>query len=370
MRYFIGLFLCIAQLGAMTVEEKVGQLLMVHFIGHEVNEEARQLIQEAHVGGFIYFIASNGLTSPEQVSRLSSDLQSLAKIPLFIAIDQEGGRVTRLMHGFTLFPSNWDVGQTKDPDAAAIIAALSSHELKAVGINMNLAPVVDVHTNPQNPVIGNRSFSDDPKVVALFGKAALRGYHKGGIVPVLKHFPGHGDTSVDSHYDLPVCNRSLEGLEEIELYPFMQLAKEAPAIMTAHMIVPALDPEHAATFSPTILQGLLREKMGFKGVIISDSLLMKGALMQANSLENAAIEAFNAGCDLLIIAGGFSKDSLPYAPAMMSVHKALVEAVNEGRISQERLDASVERILNLKSGLQQNVDENIHNAPGTGTESH
>lgn len=336
----------------MTLEEKVGQLLIVHFMGHEVNEEAKALVQEAHVGGIIYFIASNGLTSPEQVKRLSADLQSLAKTPLFIAIDQEGGRVTRLKEGFTQLPHNWDVGQTGDPDAAEKIAALSSRELTSVGINMNMAPVVDVNSNPENPVIGKRSFSDDPVQVALFGKAALKGYREGDVIAVLKHFPGHGDTSVDSHYGLPVVDRSLEDLEAIELYPFRELAGEAQAIMTAHIVVPALDPDNAATFSPTILQGLLREKMGFNGIIISDSLLMKGALLQAGTLENAAIKAFNAGCDLLIVAGGFSKESLPQASAMMSVHKALVEAVRDGRISEERLDASVERILRLKSCIK------------------
>lgn len=333
---------------SMSLEEKVGQLLMVHFLGEELNDDARKLVQQAHVGGIIYFRTANGLTSPEQVRRLSSGLQELARIPLFIAIDSEGGPVTHLKQGFTLFPSNWAVGLTNDPQFAYKVALASSQELKAVGINMNLAPVVDVNTNPKNPVIGIRSFGSTPEQVALFGKAALAGYRQGGIIATLKHFPGHGDVAVDSHYGLPITYKSQNELQTVELYPFAKLAKEAEVIMSAHLLVPSIDPDMCATFSPRLLQGVLREKLGFTGVIISDSLLMDGALLQAKSVENAAIEAFNAGCDLLIIAGGFSKKTLGFADSMCSVHKALVQAVLDGRISHEKLDSSLRRILQLK----------------------
>ena len=333
---------------AMSLEEKVGQLLMVHFIGEEVNDDARKLVQQAHVGGIIYFRTANGLTSPDQVRRLSRSLQDLARIPVFIAIDAEGGPVCHLKHGFTLFPSAWSQGRTGDAHLAQQVAFASSQELKAVGINMNLAPVVDINTNPANPVIGIRSFGSSAEVVARFGRAALDGYKEGGIIAALKHFPGHGDVATDSHTGLPVTNKPLDQLEKEDLYPFGQLAKEADVIMSAHLLVPSIDPDACATFSSRLLQGVLRQKLGFKGVIISDSLLMDGALMQAKSVENAAINAFNAGCDLLIIAGGFSKKTLTTADSMCSVHKALVDAVRDGRISLDKLHTSLERILHLK----------------------
>ena len=335
-------------IATMTVEEKVGQLLMVHFLGHEVNDDAKLLVQKAHVGGIIYFRTANGLTSPEQVQNISTELQKIADIPLLIAIDQEGGRISHLTEGFMVFASNWDVGQNHDAKHAQDIAYTSSMQLQSLGINMNLAPVVDVNTNPLNPVIGDRSFSADPKQVALFGKAALQGYREGGTIATLKHFPGHGDTGVDSHYGLPIIDKTVSELELCELYPFAQLANEAEVIMSAHILVPALDPVHCATFSKPILEGVLREKLGFTGVIISDSLLMDGALLQAGSLEDAAINACNAGCDLLIIAGAFSKETLGSADSMYKVYLALVEAVRDGRITEERLNTSVERILQLK----------------------
>lgn len=332
----------------MSLEEKVGQLLMVHFLGEEVNDDARTLVQQAHVGGVIYFRAANGLTSPEQVGHLSAGLQQLARIPLFIAIDSEGGPVGHLKQGFTLFPSNWAVGRTNDPQLAYKVALASSQELKAVGINMNLAPVVDVNTNPANPVIGIRSFGKTAEHVARFGKAALAGYRQGGVIATLKHFPGHGDVTVDSHYGLPMTYKSEKELQEQELFPFGQLAKEAEVIMTAHLLAASIDPDRCATFSSRLLEGVLRQKLGFNGVVMSDSLLMDGALLQAKSLENAAIDAFNAGCDLLIIAGGFSKKTLGSADSMCSVHKAVVQAVLDGRISQEKLHKSLARILQLK----------------------
>ncbi len=333
----------------MTLEEKVGQLLMVHYMGEEVGQDARLLVQKAHVGGIIYFRAANGLTSPEQVKRLSDGLQGLARIPLFIAIDQEGGAITHLKQGFTLFPSNWAVGRTGEPEYAKRVAVAIAQQLKAVGINMNLAPVVDVNTNPENPVIGIRSFGTSPQQVATFAKASLEGYKEQGIIATLKHFPGHGDVTVDSHKGLPVVDKSVTELEAVELYPFMKLAHDAEVIMTAHLLVPSLDPDMCATFSAPILQGLLRQKLGFTGIIVSDSLLMDGALSQASGVAEAAIKAFNAGCDLLMIAGGFSKESLGTADSMYKVHQALVQAVLDGRIATSRVDESVARILKRKA---------------------
>ena len=192
----------------MTLEEKVGQILMVHFYGTAANEEARIFIEDMGVGGIIYYNWSNGLDSPEQVQNLSAGLQKLALktrlcLPLFIAVDQEGGVVARLKSGFTLLPRNREIGEMGLPHIAREIALTCGNELKAVGVNINLAPVVDVSCNPNNSIMSARSFGDDPEKVAVFGAEALLGYKQAGIIPVLKHFPGHGDTTIDSHENLP-----------------------------------------------------------------------------------------------------------------------------------------------------------------------
>jgi len=345
----------------MTNEEKVGQLLMVHFNGMSVNEDAKRLIQKVHAGAFIYYNWANGLEDPIQVQKLSADLQKLAQaqplsIPLFIAVDQEGGRVNRLKNGFTLFPSNLLIGQTKQPKIAGEVAFAIGEQLKTVGINLNLAPVVDINSNPNNPVIGDRSFGESPQEVAEYGKWALDGYKRANIVSCLKHFPGHGDTRVDSHAELPVINKSTEELWKIELFPFVQLAKEADMIMTAHILLPSLDSTKCATLSSILLKDLLREQIGFDGVIISDSLVMQSVLNNASSVEEAAIQAVNAGCDMIILGGKQlldNQNSLELSiEDVVKIHRSLVEAVRVGRIPEKRLNESVERILKLKERIQ------------------
>lgn len=244
---FTSLYLsCFASysLKEMTLEEKVGQLLMVHFNGEKVNDDAKILVKDTKVGGIIYYNWSNGLHSPEQIQTLSTGLQKLTEanqnpIPLLIAADQEGGVVARLNNGFTKFPGNKALGETFDPNLAEGAALAMGEELQAVGINMNLAPVVDVNSNPRNPVIGVRSFGDEAETVLAFGKKALNGYRQAQIIATLKHFPGYGDVAVDPHEDLPIVRKSKEELERVELLPFAKLASSADAIMTAHILVPA-----------------------------------------------------------------------------------------------------------------------------------
>jgi beta-N-acetylhexosaminidase len=337
----------------MTLEEKIGQLLMVHFNGRDVNQDAETLIQKLHVGGLIYYTWSNGLESPEQVRTLSQNLQKLASIPLLIAVDQEGGIVARLTNGFTIFPGNKALGMTGKPELAQECAFAIGQELLAIGVNMNLAPVIDVNSNPCNPIIGIRSFGDSPQTVAIFGAAALEGYRKAGIITSIKHYPGHGDTEADSHENLPVVNKTIEELNFCELVPFYKLSQFADTVMSAHIMVPALDPDHCATLSPVILN-LLREKIEFKGVIISDSLVMEGVLKNCgHSIEEAAIQALNAGCDILMLGGrqlqGTEKSLELTVADVQKIYRALVEAVRTGRIRQERIDQSVQRILNLKN---------------------
>jgi beta-N-acetylhexosaminidase len=339
----------------MTLEEKVGQLLMVHFHGEKANEEARVLVQEVHIGAVIYYNWANGLTSPEQVRGLSVGLQKMTRanrlpIPLLIAVDQEGGRIARLKAGFTHFPGNQVLGLMEDPSVVEKCAFVVGQELKAVGVNMNLAPVVDVDSNPLNPVIGDRSFSCFPDKVSLFASSAIKGFRRAGVITSLKHFPGHGDVEVDSHLDLPVIGKSREELERIELFPFARLASQADTIMTAHLLVPALDSEYCATLSKKTLQ-FLRGNLFFKGVIISDSLVMEGILKEY-SLEEAAVLAINAGCDMLILGGkqlvgGIIERELKLGD-VLRLRDFLVEAVRTGIITERRLNGAVKRVLELK----------------------
>ena len=352
----------------LTLEEKVGQLLMVHFCGELANDDAKMLIQEVKVGGIVYYNWANGLTSVDQVKTLSASLQTIAKttrkaIPLLIAADQEGRRVSRLKPNaqaptserqFTAFPDNETVAATKDPSLATKYAFAIGEEMREVGINMNLAPVVDVNCNPKNPIIGSRSFGNDPEIVTTFGKQALLGYKKAGVLSTLKHFPGHGDVTVDSHHDLPVVEKTLQELERMELKPFAQLATEADSIMTAHLLVPALDCEKCSTLSERTLS-YLRNTIGFSGVIISDSLVMQGVLKQTGSVSEAAIQALQAGCDILLLGGRQlveGKQPLELSASdIQQIHKDIITAVKGGRVQEKRVDEAVQKILKMKSRL-------------------
>lgn len=342
----------------LTLEEKVGQLLMPCFRGASANEDARTLIQEVQVGGIIYYNWTNELSSPQQVRTLSQGLQELTTtnrmaIPLLIATDQEGGRVATLKgNGFTTFPGNRDLALKGDPERARQCAFAIGQELRDVGINMNLAPVVDVNSNPQNPVIGTRSFGDNVDTVITFGRSALQGYRQSGVLTTLKHFPGHGDTNVDSHLDLPVIDKPMQELEHIELAPFRALADSADAIMTAHLLVPALDSDYCSTLSKTTLS-YLRDWIGFKGVIISDSLTMEGVLKQTHEDEGeAAILALNAGCDILLFGGKRLQATQEITELSVAdiakIHRSIVSAVRSGRIAEERINQAVEYVLSLK----------------------
>ncbi len=353
--------LCGFSIDHMTIEEKVGQLLMPCFIGLEANDDAKALIQETHVGGIIYYNASNGLHSPCQVQTLSNGLQEFARdsstqIPLLIAVDQEGGVVTRLKgEGFTAFPGAGALGAQGDFECAKSMAFLMGLEMGGVGINLNLAPVVDVNSNPNNPVIGSRSYGSDPHLVTQFGQVVLEGFHAAGIATTLKHYPGHGDTASDSHYSLPVIDKSLAEMECNELVPFKHLVNQTEAIMTAHLMVPALDSDHCSTLSKRTLS-YLREELGFKGVIISDSLTMAGVLCETNgNIAEAAIAALNAGCDVLLLGGrrleGSIQSTVLSPQEVATIHHAILEALVEGRILETRVDEAVSRILSLKAQI-------------------
>lgn len=340
----------------LTIEEKVGQILMVFIVGEEANVESKQLIENAFIGNIIYYRWSNGLHNPQQIQTLSNNLQRLAKlrrsgIPLLIAVDQEGGRVNRLTDGFTLFPSQEVLARSENPDLVEACAFGIATELKAVGINMNLAPIVDVNSNPNRLIIGSRSFGSSPEVVAKLGGLALNCYRNTNVIATLKHFPGYGEASVDPHLGLPTVNKSRSELDKTELFPFKQLCPQADAIMTAHILMPALDPNNCATLSKAIVTNILRTEWGYQGIIITDSLVMEGILNACQSVEEAALRAFEAGHDILLFGGKQlgQKDARDLTSQdFIRIHKYLVDSVKNGRITEERLNSSVQRILQLK----------------------
>lgn len=338
------------QMENMTIKQKVGQVIMAHVRAKKVNDDAKKLV-DLGIGGIIYYTWANGLDSFDQVKNLSSGLQKNAKIPLFIAVDQEGGIVERLQNGFTRWPGNRALGETNDQSLACQAAYCIGRELLAAGMNVNFAPVVDVNSNPNNPVIGVRSFGEDPQKVADFGLKAVEGFEQARIIPCLKHAPGHGDTGKDSHADLPIINKTLEEIREVDLYPFKCIPSRM--VMTAHILIPTIDPDNCSTLSKKTLD-LIREETGFEGVIISDSLVMEGVLKGAKKVDDVAIKAFNAGCDIVLLGGSQLHGAKTFELSVEDVehvHKSMVNAVGVGEISLERLDEAVGRILTLKSGV-------------------
>ncbi|MFN2362944.1 MAG: glycoside hydrolase family 3 N-terminal domain-containing protein, partial [Halarsenatibacteraceae bacterium] len=264
----------------MSLQEKLGQLMMIGFNGQRLTAELAEMISKYNVGGIIYF--ARNIEIPEQVARLSSEIQRVSlesnSIPALISADEEGGVVTRVK-GMTHMPGLMAIGATGDYQEAFKAAKTAGNQLKYLGINMNLAPVLDINNNPENPVIGVRSFGSDPFEVSKFGKKYIAGLQEAEVVACGKHFPGHGDTSVDSHNDLPVIEYGLDRLVEVELRPFKEAINAGiDSIMTAHIAYPELTSEVGlpATLSKKILIGILREKLGFKGMIITDCMEMNG----------------------------------------------------------------------------------------------
>ena len=328
-------------LAEMDLDDKIGQLLVLTAQGTTAADNA-SLIEAHRPGGLIYFDAN--LDDAEQIAELSSGVQDLAGeqgrgVPLFLGIDQEQGRVVRMPVG-THFPDAMAVGATGDTDLAALRAATTAAELTSVGINLNYAPDADVNTDPNNPVIGIRSFGSDPERVSEMVLAEAAAYSENGVVPVAKHFPGHGDTDVDSHTGLPVIDLDRQTWEAEHLPPF-RAAVEAgvDSIMTAHVLMPGLedsaDPD-PATLSPAIIDGILREELGYDGVVTTDALNMEG-VRQRHSDGEIAVRVIEAGVDQLL---------MPPDPA--GAVSAIREAVESGRIDEERIDESVLRVLTLK----------------------
>ncbi|GAA4155937.1 glycoside hydrolase family 3 protein [Actinomadura keratinilytica] len=327
---------------SMGVREKVGQLFVPAFPDAA---SAKAMIKRYHVGGLIFF--PGNLRSPRTTAELANSLQETSKVPLLLAVDEEQGKVSRASF-LTRFPGNMALGATGRPADAQAAARVTGSELRAVGINQNFAPVADVNVNPANPVIGVRSFGADPALVSRMLGAAVAGYQSAGVAATAKHFPGHGDTATDSHTGLPVIRHTRAQWERLDAPPFRAaVSAGADAIMSAHIVVPGLDRSgDPATLSRTVLTGLLRGSLGYRGVIVTDSLQMQGAKVRY-SPGATAVRAVNAGADQLLMP-----------PSLPTAYNAVLAAVRSGQIPRKRLDEAVTRILRMKEqrGLFQRAD--------------
>lgn len=309
-----------------TTRFSAAQLLTVGFYEQHLSDTLKALI-DAGVAGVVLF--ARNIESPSQVAHLVSEIKSYAGRPIYVGLDQEGGLVQRLRKGFTRLPPMRAVGSIGDEHLAERVGALLGKELRAVGVDVNYAPILDVDTNPDNPIIGNRSFGRDPEMVGRLGVALGRGMEAAGVASCGKHFPGHGDTAQDSHQELPRLPHSLQRLHDIELVPFRAWVEARLAsVMTAHVIFEPIDAQYPATMSRAVLHGILRDKMGYEGLIITDDIEMK-AIADHYGYEAAAVFGVNAGVDnfLCCHTAEVAHDIIGY----------ICGAVDEGRIEASRL---------------------------------
>ena len=320
------------------LRQRIGRLFMAGIPGLVLDAATQQTLERLRIGGVILF--RRNASDPAQIAALTHALHALPSAPL-VAIDHEGGRVVRLEEPFTRFPAAAAVGRSGDSSLAFQIGQAMGEELAGVGIDLNFAPVLDVHSNPANPIIGDRAFGSDAALVSAMGVAMLRGLLAGGVIPCGKHFPGHGDTEKDSHLELPTVRRSRAQLERTELAPFRAaIAAGVPMLMTAHVLYPALDAERPATLSHAILTGLLRAELGFKGVIASDDLEMR-AISDDQDIGSAAVATLKAGADMLLICQDLAK--------VERAARAIEEAVTEGVLERATITTAADRVQRLRN---------------------
>jgi beta-N-acetylhexosaminidase len=315
------------------LEAQAARLFSVGFHGKTSTPDLEKLVARG-VGGVIFFSRNVGL--PAEVAELTRAIKRLADRPLILSVDQEGGQVARLRQGFTELPPMRAVGAAQSSELAREIGELVGRELRAVGFDLNYAPVLDVDTNPNNPIIAARSFGRTPELVSEFGVAFANGLERAGVGACGKHFPGHGDTSQDSHLELPRLPHSLERLEQVELAPFRAaIGAGIPALMTAHVIFEPLDPVYPATLSRPVLHGILREKMGYQGLIVSDDIEMR-AIADHFGVEETVVRGLNAGIDQFLCCHT--------AELAHRAIDAIIRAVESGAVSRQTLDTANRRI--------------------------
>jgi beta-N-acetylhexosaminidase len=322
------------------VRHHIGQLAIAGFAGESIPADLRTIAREFDLGGIILF--ARNVVAPEQVAEIAREAQTLAQdLPLWVSVDQEGGRVARLKRPFTEWPPMQTLGRSGDEGLAARFARALARELKAVGVTLDYAPVLDILTNPKNPVIGDRALAERAEDVARLGRTIVTALQGEGIAACGKHFPGHGDTSTDSHHELPLVEHAPDRLDAIELAPFRAaIDAGVAAIMTAHILIPALDEEKPATLSPAVVTDLLKRKLGYGGLILSDDLEMR-AISGRYGIPEATVLAVGAGCDAVLMCGASQE---PQAAAL----EALIKAVEGGSLPLARVEDAMARHRRVK----------------------
>ncbi|WP_085520684.1 beta-N-acetylhexosaminidase [Tuberibacillus sp. Marseille-P3662] len=342
-------------LSDMSLNEKIGQMIIAGISGTTLNAHTKDLMNTYQVGGLIFY--ANNLETPQQTIQLLNQIKSKnaqKRLPLLLGVDQEGGRISRLPGDITDLPTNKKIGSINQSQFSYKVGTLLGQELKAFGFNLDFAPVLDVNSNPNNPVIGDRSFGNNPDIVSKLGIQTMKGIQSQNIVPVVKHFPGHGDTSVDSHLQLPKVNKSLKELKRLELIPFTRAVENgADAVMAAHILLPKIDDEYPASMSKKILTGILRKQLNFDGVVMTDDMTMK-AITNNFGIGEAAVKSVKAGSDMILVAHDYQK--------IVSTIDALKAAVQKGTITEKRINTSVKRIIQLKRTYDLNHEktQNVH----------
>lgn len=331
-----------AQLAKLTVEQKIGQLVIVGMEGTAMDDMSKKMLEKYHVGGFIFF--KDNIQSTAQAVKLFNDLKKANEnnpLPLWLSLDEEGGRVTRLPDELVKIPASGVIGKSKDPKLAEKVGRQIGRRLSGYGLNMDFAPVLDVNSNPRNPVIGDRAFGSTADQVSTMGLAAMKGIAGTGVVPVVKHFPGHGDTAIDSHLGLPVIKHDRNRLDKVELAPFRQAIQAgAEVVMVGHLLMEQIDPDTPASYSKPVITGLLREELGFEGVVITDDLTMGAVAQSEKGIGEAAIQSVLAGTNIVLVGHDYRLEE--------EVLKSLTEAVQSGRIPESTLDERVLAVLRLK----------------------
>jgi beta-N-acetylhexosaminidase len=334
-------------LNKMTLKEKIGQMIFSGFYGSNYSNELNELIQQYKIGGFIFY--SENIVSKNQTVNLINKIKiknQNNKLPIFLGTDQEGGRITRLPGNLGKLPTNEQIGKRYNPEFSYQIGQILGEELNIFGFNMDFAPVLDVNSNPNNPVIGDRSFSNNPTIVSDLGIETMRGIQSRNVIPVVKHFPGHGDTTVDSHLELPVVDKTYDELNKLELIPFKQAINEnADVLMITHILLPKIDPNFPSSISQNMISDILRKKLDFNSVVMTDDMTM-AAIEKNYDLRVASVKSILAGSDIIMIAHDPNK--------VKSVFNAIQEAVKNGTIAETRIDESVKRIIELKQKYKMN----------------
>lgn len=338
------------KLKGMNMDEKIGQLIVSGFDGIDINDKVKSLIVDYKVSGFILF--SRNIESADQTRRLLNDLKyenSNNDYPLFLSIDEEGGRVKRLPGTYKRLPTALKVASKGSEDISYSLGEILGKRVKSLGFNLNFAPVLDIYSNPKNTVIGDRAYGKTPEDVSKNGIAVMKGIRNMGVIPSAKHFPGHGDTSVDSHLNLPKVEKTLEEMKSFELKPFKDAIEEdIEMIMVAHILYPQIDNQYPSSMSSELIGKILRKELGFKGVVISDDMTM-GAVVNDYTVEDATLSFLKAGGDIALICHG--EDNT------IKAIERIKSAVETGEISKEEVDRKVYRVLKLKSDY--NLEDRI-----------